>query len=212
MKMRTQIRLAVAGVALASAWASAHASTTNLVQVVGVALTGVAQSQIITNLVAGSSTLTTNIYTNSYSFTVSTRGFITDLGLLMGTNFTTAAQLLRVSSLTEPSNPRFLIRDVVDRTNVYFPLGTNQFQHGNLWSVTRSTTTNGKTTGTVWGNDFFLLSSATLGAALQGYTTTTIGSEVMNGLVQGSGAFTNAVTIYRGTITYGAQTLQTDLP
>jgi hypothetical protein len=206
MRIRFSFAVSAAAIALAlaSAQAAAPAYVTNQVQTVNLALTATVQGPIITNI----SVALTNVYTNVNFFSIATRDFINDMGSLEGTNFTTRAQLLRFSP--PAGNPYFVIRDVIDNTNVNFPLGSTNFQNGPLWSVTQSTTSAGRTTGAIYANEYFFLSSYLIGAAMEGYATTTLGSEAMTATVVGSGAFTNAVAIYRGTISFSGQRAETD--
>jgi len=136
--MKYSIKLAVLGAFLAAGVAQAATTTTvtNFEQTLSFALTATMQGPTTTN----GTTVTTAATTAS----VATKDVIKALG-----TFSSKAQLLLITPTNTDNSSSFVVRDVVNKTNVDTTV-SDSFMHERLGKVTSSKVSNGKTTGTTY--------------------------------------------------------------
>jgi hypothetical protein len=199
--MKRSIQLAVAAAFLAAGMAQAATVlyNTNYVQTVTVSLTATVQS--------------TNNHVTMAKLT--SADIIKAFGKALNKSFSSQAQLLRVSSqagYSDFSGSKFVVRDIVNKTN---KVDTSVSIGTDTWSeaVFNSTTSKGKTTGTVYDLDElwfgFDSSSPTLtDFDFVGFGTATIQNGALSMPGNGVATIGGNSAITTGTVTLSAQTME----
>jgi len=196
--MKYSIKLAVLGAFLAAGVAQAATTTTvtNFEQTLSFALTATMQGPTTTN---ASGTIVTTAATTA---SVATKDMIAALGKALGTNFSSKAQLLVITPTNTDNSSYWVVRDVVNKTNVDTTV-SDSFTHDKLGTVTSSKVSNGKTTGTKYRVSDLMFQppspSPSLSFDLRDFGTITIPTGAVSASGVGIGMVGTNQAVFKGT-------------